>query len=82
MVVAILVVCVLNTLFSFLVLAALGRIVVESRDFHDEFLGAVKLFLHVASESDAKIQSALDCLLHTDAQFDALQNPDETRAAC
>jgi hypothetical protein len=65
-----------------LTLAAIGRLVVESRSFRDEFLGAVHLFLRVGSELDAKVQSALQCLVSKDAQLDTIQNPDETRADC
>lgn len=63
-----------------LVLAAIGRLVVELRSFRDEFLGAVQLFLHVGSELDAKVQSAMHCLVSKDAALDAIQNPDEMRA--
>jgi hypothetical protein len=77
MVVAILL-SVLITL-NILTLAAIGRLVVESRSFRDEFLGAVQLFLRVGSELEGKVQSAMQCLVSKDAQLDVIQNPEETR---
>jgi hypothetical protein len=70
---------VLNTAMTFLALAALGRLVVEQRDFHQEFLGAVQLFLHVGSDLDERVRSAMQCLVSKDAALDAIQNPEETR---
>jgi hypothetical protein len=71
-------IAVLNTLLTFLALAAAGRLVVDQRDKFDAFLGYAELGIRNYAELDEKVQNALDCLVTTDAKLDAV-NPEETR---
>jgi hypothetical protein len=75
--VVVLIACVLFTLNLF-TLVALRSVVQDQKANWEAFVFVTDRTLEKLFELEDKIDNALDCLLRTDVQLDALTNPEES----
>ena len=65
-----------------LTLAAVGRLLVETRDKFDAFLGFAQVAIRSSADLQEQVQNSMDCLLSVDAALDIVKNSKESGVSC